>query len=106
MTAITLDSPGEIIRRLEDLEKDLAARQPALEAAARAWFLEKRDREHRFATEFLRAEGSVEQRKQYATIVTSHVGVEAEAEYEALRAVVRVLETRASVLQSLAKVGR
>jgi hypothetical protein len=43
----------------------------------------------------------VEQRKSQAIRATSHIGVTEEAEYEALKAVVRVLETRASIGQSI-----
>ena len=97
----TFDAPSPIISRLASIENDLAQRQNVLETAARAWFIAKRDREKEYAIEYMRAEGPVEARKAQAIRATSHIGVTEEAEYEALRAVVRVLETRASIGQSL-----
>ena len=99
--AESLSDPAQVIARLEAIEHDLAIRQNALEAAARAWFEAKRDREHDRAVAFIRAQGSVEARKAQADIETALDGKEEEAEWEALRAVVRTLETRASVLQSV-----
>jgi hypothetical protein len=90
-----------VMSRLADIENDLAQRQNIYEQAARAWFIAKRDREKEYATEYMRAEGAVEARKAQAIRATSHIGVTEEAEYEALKAVVRVLETRASIGQSL-----
>ena len=97
----SLSDPADVIRRLDAIERDLAVRQNALEAAASAWFEAKRDREHARAIAYMQAEGSVEARKAQADIATALDGKEAEAEWEALRAVVRTLETRASVLQSV-----
>jgi len=98
---VTLDAPGPVMSRLAQIENDLAQRQNVYETAARAWFIAKRDREKEYATEYMRAEGPVEARKAQAIRATSHIGVNEEAEYEALKAVVRVLETRASIGQSL-----
>lgn len=86
---------------MSEIEHDLAIRQNALEAAARAWFVAKRDREKSRAEVFMRTTGTVAERNAAADIATAHHGVEAEAEYEALKAVVRTLETRASIGQSL-----
>lgn len=97
---------GAVQSRLEEIDRDLAARTPALEAAATAWFKAKRDREHRYAVAYLSAEGPVEARKAQANAATCMIGMEAEAEWEALKAVVRTLETRASIGQSLLRVGR
>ena len=38
-------TPESVMRRLDDLERDLASRQGELEAAAYAWFVAKRERE-------------------------------------------------------------
>lgn len=100
MTA-TMDAPAPVIARLEAIDQDLAARQNALEAAAMAWFRAKRDREHRRATEFIKATGTVAERNAAADLETSMLGAREEAEWEALKAVVRVLETRASIGQSI-----
>jgi hypothetical protein len=98
---MSLDAPGPVMARLAAIENDLALRQNTLEDAARKWFIAKRDRERDYATEYLRADGPVEARKSAALKVTSHIGANEEAEYEALKAVVRVLETRASIGQSI-----
>lgn len=97
----TLDTPGPVIDRLDQIERDLAARQNALEAAALAWFRAKRDKEHKRAVEFLRAQGTVAERNAVADEQTSLLGMAEEAEWEALKAVVRVMETRASIGQSI-----
>jgi hypothetical protein len=97
-------NPVEIVARLESIEADMARREPALEAAARDWHIAKRDREHAWAVAFVRAEGPVDARKAAATQETAMIGKEAEAEWEALRAVVRVLESRATIGQSLLRV--
>jgi hypothetical protein len=101
MNTLTLDAPGPTLQRLAEIENDLAIRQNIYEEAARAWFIAKRDREREYALEYMRAEGPVEQRKSQAIRATSHIGQTEEAEFEALRAVVRVLETRASIGQSV-----
>ncbi len=87
--------------RLEEIENDLANRQNVLESAASQWFVAKRDREHKRAVEFLKAEGSVAERNAIADRVTAREGAQQEAEYEALKAVVRTLDTRASIGMSL-----
>ncbi len=93
--------PAIVIDRLDEIERDLANRQRALEAAARDWFAAKRDREKARATAFLSAQGTVAERQALADEQTALNGKTAEAEWEALKAVVRVLETRASIGQSL-----
>ena len=90
-----------IAGRLEEIERDLAIRQNALEGAALGWFRAKRDKEHRRALAFLQAEGTVAERSAKADAATAILGMTQEAEFEALKAVVRVLETRASIGQSL-----
>lgn len=101
MSAVTLDNPQAVCERLLAIEEDLAVRQGALESAALAWYRLKRDKERAWAIAYIGADGPVEQRKATATRDTSLIGKEEEAEYEALRAVVRTLETRASIGQSL-----
>lgn len=99
MTA--LDAPATISQRLDAIDHDLAIRQNALEAAALAWFRQKREKERARAIAFISAEGTVAERSAIADRDTSMIGVAEEAEWEALRAVVRVLETRATIGQSL-----
>jgi hypothetical protein len=96
-----LSTPGQVRNRLEAIEHDLADRQNELEDAALAWFTMKRTREKEWAEAFLSAEGSVEQRKAHAARDTAHIGMDAEARWEGLRAVVRTLDTRAAIGMSL-----
>jgi hypothetical protein len=96
-----LTTPGAVMERLAAIENDLATRQATLEAAGMAWFTAKRDKEKARAVAFLAAEGTVAQREAIADQQTATDGKLAEAEWESVRAVVRVLETRASIGQSL-----
>ena len=98
---MTLSTPQAVEARLEEIETDLATRQNDYETAALEWFRAKREREKRHAEEFLRADGSVAERAAKADKATAEIGVDAEASYEATRAVVRTLETRASIGQSI-----
>lgn len=98
-----LSAPQLVMARLEAIEADLADRQNALESAARNWVRAKRDREHARAVAFLSADGTVAERSAHADTLTALDGRDAEAEWEALRAVVRVLDTRASIGQSILK---
>lgn len=98
---VTLDAPGPVIARLAAIEHDLAMRENVLEAAALAWFRAKRDKEHKRAVAFTRAAGTVAERNAAADIETAMLGAAEEAEFEALKAVIRVLETRASIGQTL-----
>lgn len=98
---MSLSTPQDIMQRLEELDRDLAARGPALESAARAWFVAKRDRDKARATVFLTTDGTVAERNAHADKATATDGASAEAEYEALRAVCRTIETRVGIGQSL-----
>lgn len=96
-----LSHPAAVMSRLTEIEADLAQRQNLLEAAAMRWFRLKRDREREHAVKFIEATGTDGQRKAKATAETANIGREAEGEYEALKAVVRVLEARATIGQSI-----
>lgn len=96
-------APEQILERLEEIEQDLATRQNDIEAAAEAWYKLKRDREKQRAMAFMQAQGTVAEREARATLAIAEVGVEEEARYEALKHVVRTLETRASIGQTLAR---
>lgn len=98
---MSMDAPGPVIARLTAIENDLAMRENVLEAAALAWFRAKREKEHKRAVAFMQATGTVAERNASADIQTSMLGAAEEAEWEALKAVVRVLETRASIGQSI-----
>jgi hypothetical protein len=90
-----------VLRRLEEIENDLATRQNTFEAAAFAWFRKKRDRDHARAVAFMKAAGSVAERNAQADVETCRIGMEEEAMYEATKAVMRTLETRATIGQSV-----
>jgi hypothetical protein len=98
---MSLSAPGLVIARLEAIEADLAERQNHLEDAAMTWFRTKRDKERARAEAFLTASGTVAERNAIADKATALMGVEAEAKYEAVKAVMRVLEARASIGQSI-----
>jgi len=96
-----LSSPALVMARLRDIENDLAQRQNDYEQAALDWFRAKRDQEKAWAEAFISAEGTVAERKAIADFATAEVGKEEEAAYEAVKAVVRTLDTRASIGQSI-----
>lgn len=96
-----LSHPAAVMARLAEIENDLAVRQNVLESAATTWFKAKREKEREWAKEFLLQEGTVAERKAVADAETAYIGREAEAEYESLKAVVRVLEARATIGQSI-----
>jgi hypothetical protein len=102
MTA-TLSHPGAVLERLEAIDQDLALRQNTLEAAARAWFIAKRDKEKARAVAFLAAQGTVAELQAKADELTALDGKNEEAEFEAVRAVVRVMETRANIGMAILK---
>jgi hypothetical protein len=98
---MSLSAPAAVQSRLEEIENDLATRQGEYETAALSWFRAKRDREKRRAQEFMKGHGTVAERSAKADELTAEIGVEDEAKYEALKAVMRTLETRASIGQSI-----
>lgn len=98
---MTLSAPAAVQARLEEIEAELATRQGDYEAAALSWFRVKRDREKRRAQAFMEAGGTVAERSAKAEVATATIGVEDEARYEALRGVMRTLEARATIGQSI-----
>ena len=100
---VSLDSPHAVMARLAEIENDLALRQNALEAAGMDWFRAKRDKEHAKAIAFLAAKGTVAERNAIADRETAVDGKMEEAAWESLRAVVRVLDTRATIGMALLK---
>jgi hypothetical protein len=94
---------AQVMATLEAIEKDLAKRQNLLFDAARNWYVAKREKEHKRAITFLSTEGTVAKRNAVADRETALEGKEAEAEYEALRGVVRVMETRANIGMAILK---
>lgn len=98
---MSLSTPQQVQARLEEIDRDLAMRQNVLESAALAWYRKKRDREQRWARAYIETEGPAHVRRAQADLAVATVGIAEEAEYEAVKGVVRVLETRASIGQSL-----
>lgn len=98
---MSLASPAEVQERLNSIDTDLATRQNELETAAFLWFRQKREREKQRAEAFLKASGTVAERNAIAEKQTAEVGSDSEAAYEAQRAVVRVLDTRAAIGMSI-----
>lgn len=95
-----LSNPAAIQERLEAIERDLAERQHDFEVAATEWFRAKRDREKERAEAFLSAEGTVAERTAIAESQVPARGEE-EGRYEALKGVVRTLDTRAAIGMSI-----
>lgn len=98
-----MSTPGAIMDRLGEIEKDLATRSTELESAATAWFTAKREREKNLALAFMAAEGSVAERHAKADEQHATDGAEAEGKWEGLRAVCRTLEARATIGAALLK---
>lgn len=95
---------AQIEARLEEIERDLGDRQNAYENAAENWFRKLREREYRFAVEFMRASGeTVTERREQARELTALLGLTEEAEYEGLKAAIRVMEQRAIIGMALLK---
>jgi hypothetical protein len=91
------------MRRLEDIENDLAETQNALEDAAMDWYLVKRNRVKTHAEAFIKAEGTVGDRTAHADLATADMGWEAEGRYEGLKAKARVLGDRAAIGMAILK---
>jgi hypothetical protein len=100
-----LGDPQAVITRLAEIENDLAIRQNLYEDVAGKWFVAQRDIKRAHATALLGSdEGTVTEKKAEADIAAATApGSELEGEYEALKAVIRVLETRATIGMSILK---
>lgn len=91
--------------RLAEIENDLAIRQNLYEAAAGDWFKAQREIKRLWAVALLESEAvSVTEKKAEADIAAATApGAERESEYVALKAVIGVLETRATIGMSVLK---
>ena len=106
--------PLQIVKRLEDIEADLAERQEAFEAAAGDCHRLARDYELRLARVSLESKASTATEKKWRAldaVAASDDGLfekfkDAEGRYEALKAAVRVLEQRATIGMALLKAAR
>jgi hypothetical protein len=100
---MTFSTPQAVQERLEELDNDLALLQNSIEDAAMAHFRTKRDREKQKALAFLAAKGTDFARRAQAEMAVADVGREEEGKWEALRAVLKTLEARAMVGDSILK---
>lgn len=102
---MSLDNPAAVMARLAEIEDSLARRQNAYEEAARSWYGAQREIGRRKAQKLLASDkGSVTEKKAEGDVAAYDVeGAAAEAEYEALKAAVKVLETRATIGMSILK---
>ncbi len=99
---------AQVVERLEQIEDALAQQLPdeMTEHPAGAFYRSKREYEKAWAEVYVSTEGTVDERRN-RTILKLYTSdaykalVAAEASYEASKAVSRVLETRASIGQSL-----
>ena len=100
--------PGAVIGRLTEIENDLAERQNEFEQAAGDRARLTREWERRFAISLAQAKGSDANARKASALVTAIEQddlytrlKEAEASFEALRAVMKVLETRSVIGTSI-----
>jgi hypothetical protein len=100
-----MDNPGAVTTRLAEIENDLAIRQNPYEQAAGGWFTAQREIKRAHAIALLGSdEGTVAEKRAEADIAAATApGAELEGEYEALKAVIRVLEIRATIGMSILK---
>lgn len=105
LVLVDMTDPAAVMDRLARIENDLATRQNVYEAAARGWYAVRRDVERAHAMALLGSlAGSVAEKKAEADLAGLAVeGVERQDEYEALKAVIRVLETRGTICMSILK---
>ncbi len=106
MSLSTAEIENQLTKILEDLERRGGEGEDSYSYAAYQWFTTKREKELKFAQYFVEAEGSADARKAEATIKLEDFGVKEEAVFEARKIVIRSLEERASILQSLLKAAR
>ncbi len=100
---MSLTSPALVHERLEALEADLAVLQNEIEESAMKWFVAKRQKEKIHASAFLTAKGSIAARGAIADLETAEFAMVLEADYEAKRHRLKVLETRSAVAMSILK---
>lgn len=106
---MSLDNPGLVMQRIEELLADLALRQGPYESAVAELERLEAKWEFRFLTTLQTADaGSAEKRKAiaYTATVAAHPDfygelIEKRAEVKATRAVVGLLDTQLSALQSV-----
>ncbi len=100
-----LDSPALVMSRLTQIENALAERQNSYERAAGNWYTAQREIRRQHAIALLgSSQASVTAKKAEADLAALACdGVEFEAEYESLKAVIRVLEMRSMICMAILK---
>ena len=102
---VDLTHPAAIMEGLASIEADLAMRQNNFEEVARQWYVAQREIGRRKAQALLASDAkSVTAAKAEGELAAYDVeGAASEAEYESLKAVIRVLEQRAMIGMALLK---
>lgn len=100
-----MTNPVSILAKLEEIERDMAERQPAYERAAQRWYHAKREQGRDYARALISSNAdSVTEKKAHADLAAYETeGAESEAEFEATRAVLNVLDKRAMILMAILK---
>ena len=107
---MTLSDPASIMIWLEKIDADLSTQRHKISSAASAFFRKKRDFELELAKAYVAAEGSNQKERESNALIHVHslpvyvAFTTAEAQYHALTKVIGVLETRATICQSLLKI--
>lgn len=106
-------SAGQVMSRLEELDKELANLQNSYEEAAESFYKTKREYEKCLAQEFVKASGANQrERESNALLALERDGgiyfqfVASEAAWEAQKAGFRVREARIGIGQSLLRAMR
>ena len=99
------DSPALVMHRLQAIERDLALKQNEWESVTRQWYDAQREMgKIRAEAMLVASEKYVAEKKARAELAAYDVpGAESQGEYEALKAVIGVLDKRAMINQSLLK---
>ena len=109
---MSLSDPATIMAWLEQIDDDLGQRRHEIGSSAGLFFRKKRTFELALAKAYIGAEGSNQKERESNALIKVEAlpvyqeFVTAEANYHAQKAVIGVLETRATICQSLLRVHR
>lgn len=97
--------PANVMNTLTAIENDMATRQNGYEKVAKAFYDAKRDLDLVYARALLSSkQTSVTEKKAEAEIARlTTEGAEYEAEFDATRAVLKLLESRSTICMSILK---
>ena len=98
-----MQTPQSVEQRLEAIDQDLAIRQNLYEAAAKAHFLKVAEVTKDKAIAYRKADGNSTDKRESANEQHGEDGSKEQAEYEALKAVIKVLESRATIGMAILK---